>query len=399
MQSVMLDGSMGIRQGIKAFNPNALLGMCFFHMMAAVKEHENLLPREKLDISTAVRDIAILATFDPSRFNKASTATLNEWRRRVWTVWTDYYEATWLQQLNGWNVGFLGLGAPRTNNALESSWRLLHAFTKGTISPATGLDVLFKNVIPHHVRNKSQMLTVADELSVEDRSEALQLSTSDRMFQKTALGELWYFCKRRVCKQRLVITRDDIDRYEALHTGDKVWSFADVAFLASVRKFNTTSCSCVDALQYKSCKHMLAARVREGLVHVSLPISPQMGGRPGKHLPAKSRPKIRESADDFCAICQRHCTNSKNLASHVQGTQHKKIALALTPTLRANAHTTIDLLKFSQVHSNDLREEDTVLFSSNLRCNEIEQCQVRKVEDKGAIVLLTYYGKKNCCHI
>ena len=398
MKSVMMDGGTGIRQGVAASFPDAILGMCFFHMMAAANEHEDLLPKGRVDMAKAKRDIAIMASFPPARFQRAAEATVAEWRSesRKWEAFSDYFEATWLTQLRGWNVAFLGIGSPRTNNALESTWRLLHAFSKGSVCPTTGLDVLFDNVIPHNVRNQCEMSHNLPELSVEDRQTAVELAASDKVCQVTAAGDIWFYCKRRCGGLRPVMTRDDIERYEQLYATPEGWTYSDVQFLASVRKFNAAECTCIDGHIYKTCAHSLAVRIREGQVAAPVSIGQSYGGRPATIQPSKKtrkRQPVTEN-DDFCAICQRHCSNSYNLCNHIKSSKHLKVAGSFYQELRAARSLTIQGITFTSRCISQLAEGDGVLFCSHCQPKEVLQCTVRKATENGVVVLQTVCGKK-----
>ena len=79
-------------------------------MVAAVREHEHLLPNGKSDMKKVTRDIAILASFPPQFFDKAAAAVMADWRSNNLGEMADYFEPTWLRSLRGWNVAFLGQG-------------------------------------------------------------------------------------------------------------------------------------------------------------------------------------------------------------------------------------------------------------------------------------------------
>ena len=75
------------------------IGMCFFHKVAAVKEHSDILPMGKVDMARVVRDIQIVASFPPELFERALLAMLHEWTRRRWDELVKYFEKTWGREI------------------------------------------------------------------------------------------------------------------------------------------------------------------------------------------------------------------------------------------------------------------------------------------------------------
>ena len=179
---VMCDGSSSIRNAFNEFQPIPVItfGQCYFHVTHAINERHNGLSKTELDV--VLKEISILSAFPPACFSRAVNAILTAWRSRhpKTADIANYVAATWIDRFPGWNVGFLGMGTPRCNNALESSWRSLETFLGATcISVCAMLDVLYDDYIPFLLRNHSSMSKEKRQLPKDDISAATHLAASN----------------------------------------------------------------------------------------------------------------------------------------------------------------------------------------------------------------------------
>ena len=150
----------------------------------------------------------------------------------------------------------------------------------------------FRTTLETNVKCRTKCLP---ELSAEDRQNAMELAASDKVCQVSAAGDNWFYCKRRRKGLRPMMTPDDIERYEQLYATPESWTYSDVQFVASVRKFNAAECTCIDGYIYKTCAHSFAVRIREGQVAAPASIGQSSGGHPATIQPSKKPPQTTAS--------------------------------------------------------------------------------------------------------
>ena len=116
------------------------VGMCFVHVLRAVRKQADLLPRGRSDLQVALYDIDRLARTRPKYFDRAWQALRTEWRSRKWSRFAKYFNETWIATRSGWALGTMPPGAPQANNGLEGTWPTVNEMIPGQVSPITALD-------------------------------------------------------------------------------------------------------------------------------------------------------------------------------------------------------------------------------------------------------------------
>ena len=100
-------------------------------------------------------ELTLLADMPPPRFDRAWKAVEAEWSTRGWDDFLKYFRSTWIENLKGWNAGHLGVGTPRTADALEGAWPTIHTLiTVGRVSPIRLGELLMDKVVPYYLQNK-----------------------------------------------------------------------------------------------------------------------------------------------------------------------------------------------------------------------------------------------------
>jgi hypothetical protein len=75
----MLDGFDGLRGGVQEFDRSADIGMCYFHMAKAARQHVNKLPQGKWDQNNMIQDVRRLAATSPEYFASAWKVVKTAW--------------------------------------------------------------------------------------------------------------------------------------------------------------------------------------------------------------------------------------------------------------------------------------------------------------------------------
>ena len=214
------------------------MAMCYYHVIAALNEQLGKLPRGRLDKGAMLWDVQRLADTPPELFPVAWAAVRRQWEERGWTAFLAYFEASWIDKLAGWSVGYLGVGLPRTNGGLEGSWPLSHRHLNGRRSPEALLLFLCITIIPYYVKNISDKKKKAanrliNPLSLLEKQEAYVLSTqaSDVLRRRVIAGEEFFFCHKRILGQgRPTISEHEIDEYLSIsQRAEGEWSPSEFA--------------------------------------------------------------------------------------------------------------------------------------------------------------------------
>ena len=120
--SWMVDGAKGFRKGIRIWKENTTsittstsntslrVGMCYYHVSAAVRQHSDSLPNGKRDIVQVLYEIDILANSKPDLFRVAWRLIRSAWVERGRSKFMKYFKNMWIKDLSGWNVYYLGSG-------------------------------------------------------------------------------------------------------------------------------------------------------------------------------------------------------------------------------------------------------------------------------------------------
>jgi hypothetical protein len=213
------------------------IATCYFHVQQACHNNAHLLPRNKEDSPEALRNVSQLAMCPPDIFPRAWRAIRAHWEDKCWDQWLQYFETTWIKNLPGWDVQFLGALSPRSNGGLEGQWPLLHRIIKGVVTLRTLIHQVHKYLIPHYVQEGTRVRepltpSIADKrcLMLRDRQEAVRLSTepNDRVRSRVIGTERFWYAKRRVLGAgRPPIYENEVDAYEFL-LESLVWDYRDV---------------------------------------------------------------------------------------------------------------------------------------------------------------------------
>ena len=330
MQCVMVDGAEGIRNAVAKFKPGCKMGMCYFHLMAAVKQHAEKLPGGKEDMDRILRDVNALASVPPEKFDQASSAMLDEWGKIGFAEMGTYFRDHHVKKNNGYTAGFLGLGAPRTNNGLESSWKDLHRFSNGVVSVTTMLDTLLEFVVPCSARNDGPMQSGPYKLSVEACRGAVALACSKAgcCFRQAEPSEVFY-CRKSILGMRPGVTAEDVAAYEAI-CREEHWSYEQFRSFTTMRKYTSNGCTCDDGLQYGVCPHSLSVKILRGEVAVRASWNPAFTSPASRQPKRVARAAVKKPKQTFvCPVCQRDCQNPTSLKYHITGKVHSQQAKKL----------------------------------------------------------------------
>jgi hypothetical protein len=128
----------------------------------------------------------------------------------------EYFEKTYINgHLYGWVHGFLGIGCPSTNNAVESSWRTLSAWSNAKTHAKVCLRKMLNEVVPYYVRRvKTHPMLNKRTLNLDDRSAAVLLLAHDTAkVEYGHQGEVKWYCRCRISGVRPTITTQEVQRY------------------------------------------------------------------------------------------------------------------------------------------------------------------------------------------
>ena len=173
--------------------------MCYFHVKDALNMKTDLLPKGKQDARLMLRDVRILSETGISDFMRRWTIFKAQREDLGWHEFVAYFEKTWVVELPGWNVGYLGDGTPRTNCGLEAKFPTFHRLVgKGKMAAHELEVVLMEKVVPYFT--KQVRANTLPPLTLLERQEAARLSLepSDVLLCRQVGGEQWYFCRKRV---------------------------------------------------------------------------------------------------------------------------------------------------------------------------------------------------------
>jgi hypothetical protein len=276
----------------------------------------------------------MLAGMGPDMFSRAWDALRTAWVERGWTRFLEYFEATWVQQLPGWWVNYLGSGTPRTQAALEGLWPSVHALLgAGRKSPKTVAQLLAQRVLPYMARRQRGTGNERPVLTLLERQDAVVLATEglERLYTQKVDGVEWMYCFKRVLGlDRPTVTQEYVKEHEEL-LKKKQWDFKELCLLSSMRKFNVDLCCCERQCQLKFCYHQLGAKIKNGQVHPApneLPDTSNEGRRRDRNI----RQQLNSA---HCFMCDRNCQNAFNLDAHMLGASHRKQAGRLLTALLA----------------------------------------------------------------
>ena len=207
------------------------VGMCWFHTSEAIRQHADHLPQGRTQVGKMCHEVRMLAGMGPDMFTRAWDALRTSWVERGWTRFLQYFEATWVEQLPGWWVNYLGNGTPRTQAALEGLWPSVHALLgPGRKSPKAVAQLLAERVLPYMARRQRGTGNERPVLTLLERQDAVRLSTEplDRLYTHKVNGVEWMYCFKRVLGlDRPTVTRQHVEDYERLLSKEQ-WTFEDV---------------------------------------------------------------------------------------------------------------------------------------------------------------------------
>ena len=303
----MMDGGIGLRRGIGLWNATSDAGidaafgditfttaedehiedpepregcrepldlrMCYFHMVCKVREKSHLLPKGKVDLEDIVlEDVRLLAGTPDEVFSQAWHTVACKWARKGYTAFLQYFAQEWIEEKPGWNMM---RGLPRTNNALEGLWPMLHLLAEGKGNFTTLASCLLERVIPYYLAGGGErwQMPVVDwhvenstrGLTLRERQEAVRLAEQSAGCTMIHDGGYWY-CKPRVLgMQRPIILPRDVEAFKAVRDKTTPWTEADFLAYHAVRCFDSTICICARGWQ-TTCYHQRAAAIIEGRV-------------------------------------------------------------------------------------------------------------------------------------
>lgn len=398
----LLDGARGLRDGLIAWHKKCereeetkeklTIGMCYYHMMAAIRMKSSLLPGGVTNIGQALFDIENLSELTPSHFSQGWLAVKAKWMERNWAVFVGFFERTYIDKLSGWGIGTLGRGTPRTTNGLEGSWPTVHLFISGRVRLPALLEDLLLHILPYFERNMKVFSTLATKaLSLDERKDAVALTreTSEALVRRNMNNVEWFYCKKRANGVRTPITQEDIQRYETA-AAQPEWDYSDFCFLASIRKFNLDDCNCRKNKLYLRCHHRRAVAIKLGLV------TPNAIDEPDDPKRTAGRPKasgtIRKFSSSksqmtYCFICLQDCKSFHNLRSHFQGAAHigqmQKVWVQLYGSQEPlSLSNKISLVRFER-NPELLTAGQHVLIAGDVLGQELFQGRIRAVELRG----------------
>ena len=186
-------------------------------------------------------------------------AVLKEWEcRGGLEKFVAYFQMLRIQQFPGWQLGYLGNGCPRTNNAMEGTWPTIHQVLRGIYHHVRLLHLVLTAVIPILICNAVPMKGVVKPLTCDERHEAEDVSKmgKEMLYDELCSGTIQY-CIRTT---RTRISAADVSLYKELMQAPAL-SYSDVKKIAAIVHFNSHECTCERWVQYGTCLHTHAANI------------------------------------------------------------------------------------------------------------------------------------------
>ena len=338
----MLDGSSSLRGALRAWYeqrqvpahvalPDLELAMCKRHVWEAVR-----IQCAKLGIPSdqAIHDLEAVAAAG-SQAMRAWTAVCVEWQRRRWDRLQAYVQTEWIDRSFGWNAGHLGVGAPDTNNGVEGTWPAMGGFLAPRSHPVVVMHALVHLIIPYYVHNKPAMAWQPALHDDEHRQAALELMERQAQVQivRYANGHEVHYCRSRVEGKHRPITEEDVDRYDDLQRPDMATclTYADVMFMATMRRFDVDMCSCAAAIVHRRCIHQTSIRLATGVTPGNARrVNPRERRAAGRY---RHKGAAQDISDTKCFICGKEAMSIPNLVQHYQSKAHRKFEQSLLAAL------------------------------------------------------------------
>jgi len=146
----MQDACRASKTALQSLLPKSELYMCWYHVLANVKERESEIPEAEYE---RVKQELHNMHFSKSEieFNSIKDNAIKRWRENEQLVWlADYFTTQWLDsEFNNWQIYKSPQGFAATNNPLESfNGRIKTHFTKRrVVSISIAIDLICKELI------------------------------------------------------------------------------------------------------------------------------------------------------------------------------------------------------------------------------------------------------------
>ncbi|RMZ99520.1 Carbonic anhydrase 2 [Brachionus plicatilis] len=122
---IVHDGTYVIRYSIKAFYPNCLSIMCFFHLMQNVKKQTTKIQEESR--KEIYKDVYKMRdTKSLQEFQSTETKILSKWQKKGFSDFAEYFSKQWIcSEFKNWQLFLTRPGMEMSNSPIESYNRVI----------------------------------------------------------------------------------------------------------------------------------------------------------------------------------------------------------------------------------------------------------------------------------